>query len=65
MNKNRPTVYDINKKGNHKPAKLWITTGVETTGPRSADSWEVEFIDNWKGTGTGREKSNRHMKKLK
>ena len=54
-----------NKKGNLKPAILLITTGVETTGPRSADSWEVEFIDNWKGTGTGREKSNRHMKKLK
>ena len=64
MNKNRRTVYDVNKKGNLKPAILLITTVVETTGPRSTDSWEVESIDNWKGTGTGREKSNRHMKKL-
>ena len=42
---------------NVKPVLLWVTTGMESRSPGSADSCDVEFIDNWKGTG--RVESNR------
>ena len=42
---------------NVEPELLWVTTGMESMSPGSADSWDVEFIDNWKGTG--RDESNR------
>ena len=42
---------------NVEPELLWVTTGMESMSPGSADSWDVEFIDIWKGTG--RDESNR------